>query len=72
MTVKRRTAISRLRYDCTKNEEVLHMSRSIAEQNEFGECYITEAQNNTVVSNGSLVDVMKDRNLLRNNEIIEE
>ena len=68
--VKRRTAIARLRYDCTKNEEVLHMSRSIAEENEFGECYVAEARNNTVVQNGSLEAVMKDRKLLRDTETI--
>ena len=66
--VKRSTAVIRLRRDCTKKEEVLHMSRSIAEENEFGECYITDAHNNTLIQNGSLEDVMNDRNLLRSGE----
>ena len=70
--VSRRTAIARLRYNCTKEEEILHMSRSIAEENEFGECYITEARNNTIVNNGSLEEVMRDRKLLRDNEVIKD
>ena len=69
--VKRRTAIARLRYDCTKKEEVLHMSRGISAENEFGECYISSFHNNAVVQNGSLEDIMRDRKLLRDNEEIE-
>ena len=69
--VKRPTAVIRLRRDCIKNEEVLHMSRSISEENEFGECYISDISNNNVVQNGSLLDIMKDRNLLRAGEELE-
>ena len=69
--VKRATAIARLRRNCTKNEETLHLSRSIAEQNEFGELYISSWHNNTVVQSGSLTEVMQERKLLRKDEEVE-
>ena len=70
--VKRATAIARLRRNCTKNEETLHLSRSIAEENEFGELYISSWDNNALVQSGSLEEVMKDRHLLRDGEEIEQ
>ncbi len=69
--IKRTTAVARLRRDCTKKEEVLYISRSIAAENEFGECYIADWHNNAVIENGSLVDVMNGRNLLRKGEEVE-
>jgi hypothetical protein len=69
MKTKRTTAIIRLRRDCKAAGETLHISRSIKAQVEFGECYVTDADGK-VVQQGSMFDVMNDRNLLRKDETI--
>ena len=69
--VKRATAIARLRRDCTRKEEVLHISRSMVEEVEFGELYISSWHNNSFVDSGSLTEVLKRRKLLREDEEVE-
>ncbi len=70
MKVSRNTAITRLRRDCIKNEEILYISRSIQAENEFGECYIADGRNNSVVDSGTIQEVMERRSLLRKDEEI--
>lgn len=70
MNVARKTAIARLRRDCEAAGEKLVVTRSIKDRNTFGECYVTNSDR-TLVQNGSIEEVMRDRKLLREGERVE-
>ncbi len=70
-TITRKAAIARLRRHCTKIEEILHINRSALLIHEFGECYVSCARYNSLIQNGSIEELMEDRGLLKDYEIIE-
>ncbi len=71
-TIKRKTAIARLRRDCKKNNQVLRISRSIKDELQYGECYIVNLDDNSIEAYGSIEDVMRSSKLLRDDEEVEK
>ncbi len=66
---KRESVIVRAKRDCSSMGETFKVSKSIRDVNNYGECYVLDADNK-VVQNGSLEDVLKERKLLRAGEVI--
>ena len=68
MKLSRSAAIERLRNDCMNNHDTFYISSSRTERERYGECYVTDFQFSTVLQQGSLENVMRERNILEHDE----
>ena len=70
MNISKESAIEKLKNDCMHKDEMLYISSCTKERESYGECYVTDFQFSTVLQKGSLEDVMRERNILKPDEVV--
>lgn len=68
-TIKRVTAIARLRRSMNEGEKLV-VCKSMKDIFEIGDCYVKDIANNTIIQSGSFADIMKSRGQISEGEVV--